>query len=71
MINTTITLQTLVDNGWHTVVELVFLADWAHKNDKGEIEFIQLHLRPLPNFVSTNETYASEKGKLDKLNTNK
>ena len=60
-----------MENGSHTVVELVFMADWAHKNGKGEIEFIQLHLRPLPNFVSTNETYASEKGKLDKLNTNK
>ena len=71
MINTTITLQTLVDNGWHTVVELVFLADWAHKNDKGEIEFIQLHLRPLLNFVSTNENYTSEKGMFDKFNTNK
>ena len=49
-----------MENGSHTVVELVFMADWAHKNDKD----IQLHLRPLPNFVSTNETYASEKGML-------
>ena len=60
-----------MENGFHTVVELVYMADWAHKNDKGEIEFIQLHLRLLPNFVSTNENYTSEKGMFDKLNTNK
>ena len=71
MINTTITLQTLVDNGWHTVVELVFLADWAHKNDKGEIEFILLHNWPFATFVITDETYTSEKGLFDKLNANK